>query len=223
MGHHGFDIHLAVGILRLQDGCDYSALISKEEQIILPENGIESEIENETDKDKKTKDNDSDEVEPEEVIVTTNENVVERKKRTRTTSVAIYHGVDGNPLEQKVVENITQFQAKKRKGNIDVWWLYDDGGLTLLLPYILTTRAQFSECSLRVFALANKRDELDRETRNMISLLSKFRIDYSDVTVIPDVTKKAKDSTKSEFNQILDGITHGKPDDAELMAHKEKN
>ena len=57
---------------------------------------------------------------------------------------------------------------------------------------------------------------------SMISLLSKFRIDYSDVTIIPDVTKKAKDSTKSEFNQILEGITQGKPDDAELMAHKEK-
>ena len=50
-------------------------------------------------------------------------------------------------------------------GNIDVWWLYDDGGLTLLLPYILTTRAQFADCSMRVFALANRRDELDRETR----------------------------------------------------------
>ena len=62
--HHGFDIHLAVGILRLQDGCDYSALISKEEQIILPENGIDVEIENEKDK----KDNDSDEVEQDEVI-----------------------------------------------------------------------------------------------------------------------------------------------------------
>ena len=56
----------------------------------------------------------------------------------------------------------------------------------------------------------------------MISLLSKFRIDYSDVTVIPDVTKKAKESTKSEFNQILDGITLGKPEDAELITNKEK-
>ena len=57
------------------------------------------------------------------------------------------------------------FQNKEKDGSIDVWWLYDDGGLTLLLPYILTTRAQFSDCNLRVFALANKRDELDRETR----------------------------------------------------------
>ena len=33
----------------------------------------------------------------------------------------------------------------------------------------------------------------------MASLLSKFRIDFSDVTVIPDVTKKAKDETREEF------------------------
>ena len=56
----------------------------------------------------------------------------------------------------------------------------------------------------------------------MISLLSKFRIDYSDVTVIPDVTKKAKDATKSEFNEILEGIPDGKPTDSDLMEHKEK-
>ena len=92
--------------------------------------------------------------------------------------MAVYHGVDGNPLEKKIVENITQFQAKKRKGNIDVWWLYDDGGLTLLLPYILTTRAQFADCSLRVFALANRRDELDRETRkyDIFVVISQFKM-----------------------------------------------
>ena len=36
----------------------------------------------------------------------------------RKTSVAVYQGVDGNPLETKLVENITQFQAKKRKGTL---------------------------------------------------------------------------------------------------------
>ena len=60
--------------------------------------------------------------------------------------------------------DIQQFQSKKT-GYIDVWWLYDDGGLTLLLPYILTTRSQYENCQLRVFALANRKDELDRETR----------------------------------------------------------
>ena len=76
-------------------------------------------------------------------------------------------------------------QGSKRSGTIDVWWLYDDGGLTLLLPYILTTRQQFSGCQLRVFSLANRKDELDRETRNMAALLAKFRIDFSSVLVIP--------------------------------------
>ena len=31
--HHGFDMHMAVGIMRLKDGCDYSAVISKIEKL----------------------------------------------------------------------------------------------------------------------------------------------------------------------------------------------
>ena len=54
-------------------------------------------------------------------------------------------------------------------------WLYDDGGLTLLLPHILKTRKQFKHCKLRVFKLANHNDQLDMETRNMASMLSRFR------------------------------------------------
>ena len=33
--HHGFDIHLAMGILRLTNGCDFSNVIGREEQIII--------------------------------------------------------------------------------------------------------------------------------------------------------------------------------------------
>jgi solute carrier family 12 (sodium/potassium/chloride transporter), member 2 len=38
------------------------------------------------------------------------------------------------------VASIKQFQLKQEKDIIDAWWLYDDGGLTILLPYILSTR-----------------------------------------------------------------------------------
>ena len=38
-------------------------------------------------------------------------------------------------------------------------------GLTLLLPYILTTRPTWSSCKLRVFCLANRKEELDSEQR----------------------------------------------------------
>lgn len=59
----------------------------------------------------------------------------------------------------------SRFQKKQKKGTIDVWWLYDDGGLTLLLPYIISTRRNWSNCRLRVFALANRHSELEYEQR----------------------------------------------------------
>ena len=44
-----------------------------------------------------------------------------------------------------------QFRNKDPKeGYIDVYWLYDDGGLTLLLPHILTTRYAFVGALLKL-------------------------------------------------------------------------
>lgn len=40
-----------------------------------------------------------------------------------------------------------------------------DKGLTLLLPYILSTRGNWSACKLRVFTIANKKDQLEFEQR----------------------------------------------------------
>ena len=62
----------------------------------------------------------------------------------------------------------------------------------------------------------------------MAALLAKFRIDYSDVIVVPDITKKAQDATKKEFEAL---IAPFKDDDApegtaihsaELVALREK-
>ncbi len=62
----------------------------------------------------------------------------------------------------------------------------------------------------------------------MAALLSKFRIDYSDVIVIHDVTKKAEDSTKQEFEALIAPFKSGRSDDgmkitdAELKTQLEK-
>ncbi|XP_060811351.1 bumetanide-sensitive sodium-(potassium)-chloride cotransporter [Bombus pascuorum] len=107
------------------------------------------------------------------------------------------------PVAKDTLSTVTKFQRKQKKGTIDVWWLYDDGGLTLLLPYIISTRRNWSNSKLRVFALANKNSELEYEQRNMASLLSKFRIDYSALNVIPDISKPAQDTTKNFFNTLI--------------------
>ena len=45
----------------------------------------------------------------------------------------------------------------------------------------------------------------------MASLLSKFRIDYSDLTVIPNITKRADDKTRSLFETLIKDFK-GDPD-----------
>ena len=119
--------------------------------------------------------------------------------------------------------------------NLFYRWLYDDGGLTMLLPYLLSTRSQYEYNILRVFTLANRKDELDLEKRNMAALLSKFRIDFQDVTVVPDIIKPPKQETVKEFENLIgkfreDENIGGEQEtsecvirESELLALKDKN
>merc|ERR1712083_162021 len=89
-------------------------------------------------------------------------------------------------LDSKVVTAIQQFKEKRRRtGTVDVWWLFDDGGLTLLIPHIVMTRKRFRDCSLRVFALGLQANQLEEETRKLTNMLDRFRINATQVTVIP--------------------------------------
>ena len=93
------------------------------------------------------------------------------------------------------------------------FYLYLFIGLTLLLPYIINNRKKFANCKLRVFTLANKQDELDFEHRNMASLLAKFRIDYSDLQIVSDITSKPQESTQQFFESLISEFQkpeHGK-------------
>ncbi|XP_033750069.1 solute carrier family 12 member 3-like [Pecten maximus] len=92
---------------------------------------------------------------------------------------------------------------EKQYGTIDVWWLYDDGGLTLLIPYILSTRRIWKDCKLRVFCAGTKRSNPSEDQMRMASLLAKFRIEYSQLTVIPDLWKKPSLNMYKEFESTI--------------------
>jgi solute carrier family 12 sodium/potassium/chloride transporter 2 len=145
---------------------------------------------------------------------------IQKEKRKRESRADLYRGPGGSILPKDVLNNLTQFERKQKKGTIDVWWLYDDGGLTLLLPYIVSTRRNWSASKLRVFALANKKDQLEFEQRNMASLLAKFRIDYSDLKVIPDITKKPRESSVSFFDSLISEFKQTEGTDGESSAHE---
>lgn len=55
----------------------------------------------------------------------------------------------------------------------------------------------------------------------MANLLSKFRIDYSDVIVVPDVAKKAQESTKMEFEQLTEEFKEKTGDDPGMYRHSQ--
>lgn len=103
-----------------------------------------------------------------------------------------YKASNGADLPKATLQTLTYFQRKhSANSTIDVWWLYDDGGniffiivflkniiihlfligLTLLLPYIISTRRNWANCKLRVFTLANKQAELEFEQRRYFFLL----------------------------------------------------
>jgi hypothetical protein len=44
--------------------------------------------------------------------------------------------------DEAIMQTLAQYKASKKpkEGTIDVYWLYDTGGLTLLLPFIINSR-----------------------------------------------------------------------------------
>ncbi|NWS48309.1 S12A3 protein, partial [Probosciger aterrimus] len=55
----------------------------------------------------------------------------------------------------------TIFQSEQGKKTIDIYWLFDDGGLTLLIPYLLGRKKRWGKCKIRVFVggQINRMDE----------------------------------------------------------------
>merc|ERR1719242_2819420 len=71
----------------------------------------------------------------------------------------------------------------KRSGYIDIWWLYDDGGLTVLIPYLLKSHDLWKDCKLRIMALENLGYS---EQNELAALMTKLRIDAEIVPVRSD-------------------------------------
>lgn len=80
----------------------------------------------------------------------------------------VYRTVNGSAVPQETLAAMNVFQKKKPHGTVDVWWLYDDGGLNILIPYIISMRSNWANCKLRVFALANRKLNLDEEKKRFV-------------------------------------------------------
>uniref|UniRef100_A0A0K0DW58 Solute carrier family 12 member 9 n=1 Tax=Strongyloides stercoralis TaxID=6248 RepID=A0A0K0DW58_STRER len=106
--------------------------------------------------------------------------------------------------DKETIEKINKYRIKPKNPIIDVWWLFDDGGLTLLIPHLLRLPKSYLEgATLRVFTLASSQACTHADEQQMAALLSQFRIECKDVKVIEDISKKPHNSTIKEFETII--------------------
>uniref|UniRef100_A0A671WUP2 Solute carrier family 12 member 2 n=1 Tax=Sparus aurata TaxID=8175 RepID=A0A671WUP2_SPAAU len=181
--HDAFDLQFGVVILRLQDALDVSHIQGQDR---CPSSYLTQGK-------------------------TGNESISECQRVSLTSPSAISCCVISvtetkSPLsltDQRLLETSQQFKKKQGKGTIDVWWLFDDGGLTLLIPFLLTNRSKWGDCRIRVF-IGGKINRIDHDRRAMAMLLSRFRIDFSDIHVLGDINTKPKKHNKLTFKELIE-------------------
>ncbi|KAL4618290.1 solute carrier family 12 member 3-like [Arapaima gigas] len=97
----------------------------------------------------------------------------------------------------------TIFQSKQGKKTIDVYWISDDGGLTLLVPYLLTRRKRWRQSKVRVFIVGDQQS-LGEQRKEMVLLLQKFRLDIHDVIVMTDSERPPLSKNMKRFEETLE-------------------
>ncbi|XP_041256585.1 solute carrier family 12 member 3 isoform X2 [Onychostruthus taczanowskii] len=96
----------------------------------------------------------------------------------------------------------TIFQNKQGKKTIDIYWLFDDGGLTLLIPYLLGRKKRWGKCKIRVF-VGGQINRMDEERKAIVSLLSKFRLGFHEVHILPDINQKPRPEHIKRFDDLI--------------------
>lgn len=100
--------------------------------------------------------------------------------------------------------------GRKSAKRIDVWWLVDDGGLTIMLPHILRQASSppWVGCKLRVMAIGASEEEARTEEKAMEQLLTKLRIPAEvSIVALNDFDAKAqqeRSGDRAEFSMKAD-------------------
>uniref|UniRef100_A0A8C4QCR9 Solute carrier family 12 member 3 n=1 Tax=Eptatretus burgeri TaxID=7764 RepID=A0A8C4QCR9_EPTBU len=116
--------------------------------------------------------------------------------------------------EKIQLESSHRFGRAQSAGTIDVWWLFDDGGLTLLIPHLLTTKKKWRNCRIRIF-IGGKISRIDHDRRMMATLLSKFRIDFSDIEVLGDINSRPSQCSVHAFEELIKPFQEPEEDENE--------
>ncbi|KAK3605706.1 hypothetical protein CHS0354_013502 [Potamilus streckersoni] len=73
--------------------------------------------------------------------------------------------------------------SKRMRGTIDIWWIVHDGGLLMLLPFLLKQHKTWRHCKLRIFTVAQLEDNTIQMKKDLQRFMYQLRIE-ADVEVV---------------------------------------
>uniref|UniRef100_A0A4W6ELG1 Solute carrier family 12 member 5b n=1 Tax=Lates calcarifer TaxID=8187 RepID=A0A4W6ELG1_LATCA len=79
-----------------------------------------------------------------------------------------------------VPKNISSYPSNGERfteGHIDVWWIVHDGGMLMLLPFLLRQHKVWRKCKMRIFTVAQMDDNSIQMKKDLITFLYHLRID----------------------------------------------
>jgi potassium/chloride transporter 4/5/6 len=79
-----------------------------------------------------------------------------------------------------VPKNVAAFPSNGERfteGHIDVWWIVHDGGMLMLLPFLLRQHKVWRKCKMRIFTVAQMDDNSIQMKKDLTTFLYHLRID----------------------------------------------
>ena len=84
------------------------------------------------------------------------------------------------PLSFGSVQKPSLFQ-----GYIDIWWIVHDGGLLMLLPFLLKQHRTWKKCRMRIFTVAQVEDNSIQMKKDLKQFLYQLRqVDWTILSTV---------------------------------------
>ncbi|KAM4557060.1 solute carrier family 12 member 7-like [Fundulus diaphanus] len=80
-------------------------------------------------------------------------------------------------LVAKNIDHFPKNQERLKEGAIDVWWIVHDGGLLMLLPFLLMQHKVWRKCKMRIFTVAQLDDNSIQMKKDLQVFLYHLRLD----------------------------------------------
>ncbi|XP_061696378.1 solute carrier family 12 member 7-like isoform X1 [Syngnathoides biaculeatus] len=80
-------------------------------------------------------------------------------------------------LVAKNIDHFPRNQERLKEGTIDVWWIVHDGGLLMLLPFLISQHKVWRKCKMRIFTVAQMDDNSIQMKKDLQMFLYHLRLD----------------------------------------------